>query len=99
MKSWIQENKKKYEDEKDQMGSNGGGGTYQRKKWGTNDGSDKKEKGITNNSGLSKFDGVWHMHCNKGCGWNKTHTTKFHGKFKATPPAYPSMLPPQHPYS
>ncbi len=38
------------------------------------------------------------MLCNKGCGWNATHTTGFHKSYVATPSAFLAALPPEHPY-
>ena len=38
------------------------------------------------------------MLCNKGCGWNLTHTSGFHKQFLATPSAFPAALPDTHPF-
>ena len=39
----------------------------------------KKENGDTkSNIGVQLFDGKWMCLCNKGCGFNNSHTTGFH---------------------
>jgi hypothetical protein len=38
------------------------------------------------------------MLCNKGCGWNRTHTTGFHAAFTPNPSFFPAALPAAHPY-
>ena len=90
----INKNKKKWEEQKKAGKSTGSSGSiegsYERKKWGANEDT---------GNGLKQFDSVWHMLCNKGCGWNKTHTTGWHKRFLANPLAYPSALPATHPYS
>jgi hypothetical protein len=42
------------------------------------------------------IDGVWKMLCNKGCGWNETHTTKFHEEQQRSVATF--KVPPHHPY-
>ena len=77
----ISDNKKMWEEEKQKNISKCGGncgGTYESKKWVNDEKEDIDKSG--NGSGGDKFDGVWHMMCNKGCGWNKKHTAIFHGK-------------------
>ena len=46
-------------------------------------------------SGVNMIDGVWKMHCNKGCGWNDTHTTKYHEEQQQS--VATSKVPPHHP--
>ena len=36
------------------------------------------------------------MHCNTGCGWNETHTTKFHEEQQRLVATF--KVPPHHPY-
>ncbi len=73
----IAENKKKWEEscgkssDKEKDG-NTGGGHYERKKWGNT-----KQPA---SNGVQQFNGVWHMLCNTGCGWNVTHTIGFHNR-------------------
>ncbi len=91
----ITENKKKWEEETGKSSKGGGAsGNYERKKWGEGRDSNRNDTG----HGVKQFNNVWHMLCNKGCGWNTTHTTGFHRQFLATPSAYPAALPPTHPY-
>ena len=40
-------------------------------------------------------DGVWKMRC-KICGWNETHTTKFHEEQQRSVATF--KVPPHHPY-
>jgi hypothetical protein len=42
------------------------------------------------------INGVWKMRCNKGCGWNETHTTKFHEEQQQLVATL--KVPPHHPY-
>jgi hypothetical protein len=49
-----------------------------------------------NTSGVNMIDGVWKMHCSKGCGWNETHTTKFHEEQQQSVTTF--KVPPHHPY-
>ena len=28
------------------------------------------------------INGAWKMLCNKGCGWNETHSTKYHDEYQ-----------------
>ncbi len=32
----------------------------------------------SSNSGVMMVNVAWKMLCNKGCGWNESHTTKYH---------------------
>jgi hypothetical protein len=48
------------------------------------------------NSGVMMIDGAWKMLCNKGCGWNETHTTKFHDEHQQMAAIF--KVPPHHPY-
>ena len=48
------------------------------------------------NSGVMMIDGAWKMLCNKGCGWNETHTTKFHDEHQRSAATF--KVPPSHPY-
>ena len=95
----IDANKKKWEEEKKKKsgsvsGSSGSGGKhYERSKFGGGSGCQKPS-----GSGVEKFNNVWHMHCNKGCGWNCTHTSGFHSAFTSNPSSFPAALPASHPY-
>ena len=42
------------------------------------------------------IDGVWKMLCNKGCGWNETHTTRFHEAQQQSVATF--KVPAHHPY-
>ncbi len=42
------------------------------------------------------IDGAWKMLCNKGCGWNKSHTTKYHDEHQRSAATF--KVPPHHPY-
>eukprot|EP00956_Cyclotella_meneghiniana_P039536 scaffold173548_cov23-Cyclotella_meneghiniana.AAC.1 len=97
----IAANKKKWEDEKKKKSAGGGNGGHNgsRGSGGAGNGSgggqyERKKFG----DGVQKINNVWHMVCNKGCGWNTTHTTKYHGAFTPNPSAYPTALPSTHPY-
>jgi hypothetical protein len=91
----IADNRRKFNEEKARRGdappddkakSNSG---YQRKPW--------KPPDTTNSTmGIANFNGDWMMKCNRGCGWNYTHTTKFHNKWKSNPSTF--ALPGTHPY-
>ena len=66
----------------------GSGSDGQRAPW------DSTAKGT--NSGVMMIDGAWKMLCNKGCGWNETHTTKFHDEHQRSAATF--KVPPSHPY-
>ena len=38
------------------------------------------------------------MHCNKGCGWNYTHTSGFYSAFTSNPSSFFAALPASHSY-
>ncbi len=40
--------------------------------------------------------GAWKMLCNKGCGWNESHTTKYHDVHWQLAATF--KVPPHHPY-
>ncbi len=40
--------------------------------------------------------GAWKMLCNKGCGWNESHTTKYHDEHQQLAATF--KMPPCHPY-
>ncbi len=40
--------------------------------------------------------GVCKMLCNKGCGWNESHTTKYHDEHQQSAATF--KVPPHHPY-
>ncbi len=40
--------------------------------------------------------GAWKMLCNKGCGWNESHTTKYHDEHQQLAAMF--KVPPHHPY-
>ena len=42
------------------------------------------------------IDGAWKMLCNKGCGWNDTHTTKYHEEQQRSVATF--KVPPHHLY-
>ena len=46
--------------------------------------------------GIAQVNGRWMMLCNRGCGWNTTHTTHFHNKWKSNSSTF--VLPPSHPF-
>ena len=59
----------------------------------------KTEKNNSGNGSLiSNLYGVWQILCNKVYGCNKTHTTGFHGNYKANPSVFPYQLTSAHPY-
>ena len=45
---------------------------------------------------MMMIDGAWKMLCNKGCGWNETHTTKFYDEHQRLAATF--KVPPSHPY-
>ncbi len=40
--------------------------------------------------------GAWKMLCNKGCGWNESHTRKYHDEHQQLAATF--KVPPHHPY-
>ncbi len=42
------------------------------------------------------IDGAWKILCNRGCGWNESHTTKYHDEHQRSVAAF--KVPPHHPY-
>jgi hypothetical protein len=40
------------------------------------------------------IDGAWKMLCNKGCGWNELHTTKYHDEQRWSAATF--KVPPNH---
>ncbi len=40
--------------------------------------------------------GDWKMLCNKGCGWNESHTTNYHDEHQRQAATF--KVPPHHPY-
>ena len=48
----------------------------------------------SNTSGVNMIDGVWKMGC-EICGWNETHTTKFHEEQQQLVATF--KVPPHHP--
>ncbi len=40
--------------------------------------------------------GAWKMLCNKGCGWNESHTMKYHDEHQRSAATF--KVPPHHPY-
>ncbi len=42
------------------------------------------------------INGAWKMLCNKGCGWNESHTTKYHDEHQQSAATF--KVPPHHPY-
>ena len=65
----------------DGRGGRGGDRTNTRGKWGANKG-DPATPGTNTSSGdgVEKRNGKWMMNC-KSCGWNETHTSRFHGEW------------------
>ena len=51
---------------------------------------------IGTNSSMMMMDETWKMLCNKGCGWNETHTTKYHDEQQQSAATF--KVPPNHPY-
>lgn len=103
----IESNKKKWEQESGKK--SGGGGGYERKQFSGGGGGGRKSAQANAalgaaSSGLKCENGKWLMHCGKvgkgggKCGWNCTHSTKFHSRFMKNPSAYPAALPKGHSY-
>ncbi len=42
------------------------------------------------------INGAWKMLCNKGCGWNESHTTKYHYEHQRLAAIF--KVPQHHPY-
>ncbi len=42
------------------------------------------------------INGAWKMLCNKGCGWNESHTTKYHDEHQRLAATF--KVPPHHLY-
>jgi hypothetical protein len=42
------------------------------------------------------INGAWKMLRNKGCGWNESHTTKYHDEHQQSAATF--KVPPHHPY-
>ncbi len=42
------------------------------------------------------INGAWKMLCNKGCGWNESHTTKYHNEHQQSAATF--KVSPHHPY-
>ena len=70
-------------------GDGGRGNSDERAPWKESEGSNSNS-----NSGVKMIDGAWKMLCNKGCGWNSTHTTGFHNEQSRS--ALNFKLPPEH---
>ena len=101
-------------EKKPQGGNGGrGGGGYERRQFGGRGNAGRGGNGgrgrgnggggLTHN-GVSLIAGEWMCLCNKRgadgvpCGWNRTHTTAYHGKWMANPQNYPAHLPGTHPF-
>ncbi len=69
-------------------GGRGSGSKGQRAPW------DSTAK--SSNSGVMMVNGAWKMLCNKGCGWNESHTTKLHDEHQRSAATF--KVPPHHPY-
>ncbi len=50
----------------------------------------------SNNSGVMMINDVWKMLCNKGCGWNESHTAKYHDEHQRSAATF--KVSPHHPY-
>ncbi len=50
----------------------------------------------SSNSGVMMVNGAWKMLCNKGCGWNESHTKKYHDEHQRLAATF--KVPPNHPY-
>ncbi len=50
----------------------------------------------SNDSGVMMIDGAWKMLCNEGCGWNESHTTKYHDEHQQSVATFKVL--PHHPY-
>lgn len=48
-------------------------------------------------SGVAFMGGRWLCHCNKGCGWNDTHTSGFHDRWNKNPGSF--SLPATHEFT
>jgi hypothetical protein len=70
-------------------GDGGRGTSDERAPWKETEGSNSNS-----HSGVKMIDGAWKMLCNKGCGWNSTHTTGFHNEQIRL--ALNFKLPPEH---
>jgi len=68
-------------------GAGGRGNSDERAPWKKSEGS---------NSGVNMIDGAWKMLCNKGCGWNTSHTTGYHNEQSRSIASF--KVPPDHPY-
>ena len=68
-------------------GAGGRGNSDERAPWKETEGS---------NSGVKMINGAWKMLCNKGCGWNDTHTTGYHGEQQRSAANF--LLPAGHPW-
>ena len=105
----IEANKKKWEEKTGKKAGGGGtrgDGNYERRQFGdgSRKGRGKQGGGGANSasSGIKLKNGQWMMLCNKDCGngkcgWNTTHSTKYHGKYQKNPSAFPGALPNTHP--
>jgi hypothetical protein len=56
----------------------------QTNSWGKWKSNAKAVNAVTTSGGIRKFKGKWSMMC-KSCGWNTTHTTKFHDSYVKDP--------------
>ena len=74
-------------------GGHGGDRTNTRAKWGSNDGLTYPKSNKTLVNGVEKRNDSWMMNF-KSCGWNKTHTSGYHGKWTRIQSAF--KLPTTH---
>ena len=57
---------------------------------------DSTATGANPGSGVKMIEGAWKMHCTKGCGWNESHTSKYHDEQQRSAATF--KVPPHHPY-
>lgn len=61
-------------------GGRGGDRQNTRDKWGTHGSPSNPSSNKASGDGVEKRNGSWMMNC-KSCGWNKTHTSGYHGEW------------------
>ena len=108
IKDWEKKTGKTYTPRS--SGGNGGrgrGGGYERSKFGGGSGRGDGGRGRGNgpgHHGVAKIGGEWLCHCSKRgadgepCGWNRTHTTSYHGRWMEDPSSFPNAMPRAHPF-
>ena len=74
-------------------GGRGGDRTNIWGKWGTKYCPTDPKKNKISANGIEERNGSWMMNC-KSCGWNNTHTSRYHGKWTCNQSAF--KLPVTH---